>query len=188
MGKWDISKEFEFDYGHRVWTQTLNENLALTTCTKCRWPHGHRGKVVVHLESSELKNDMVMDFVELNWFKKFIDDTIDHKCILDIRDPSIQVFYPALSGLSISSPSSFDYLLDYNSSGHFFTVKSSVYSKLQSFEKEIYEGLVLVYFVPTSENLSKWLFDIVRAKLRGVATVSHIEFYETPKSKSVYYG
>jgi 6-pyruvoyltetrahydropterin/6-carboxytetrahydropterin synthase len=188
MGKWDISKEFEFDYGHRVWTQTLDEKLALTTCTKCRWPHGHRGKVVVHLDATELKNDMVMDFVELNWFKKFIDDTIDHKCILDIHDPILGKFYPILKDFDGWNPEDVDQAFEYHPSSCHFTIWKDLYSELSAHEKEVYEGLVFVSFVPTSENLSKWLFDIVQDRLKGLATVSHIEFHETPKSKSVYYG
>ena len=41
---WKISKEFEFCYGHRVWSQTLNTEFSLDGCLKCRHLHGHQGK------------------------------------------------------------------------------------------------------------------------------------------------
>ena len=69
--KWEISKEFDFCYGHRVWSQTLNIDFSLDACLKCRHLHGHQGKVIVYLESNELNNSMVTDFKHLNWFKKF---------------------------------------------------------------------------------------------------------------------
>ena len=48
--KWEISKEFDFCYGHRVWSQTLNIDFSLDACLKCRHIHGHEGKVIVYLE------------------------------------------------------------------------------------------------------------------------------------------
>ena len=83
MIKYNIAKEFNFDYGHRVWPQKLNSEFSLDCELACRHLHGHRGTVIVHLESEELDNQgMVTDFHHLNWFKKFLDDAIDHKFIL----------------------------------------------------------------------------------------------------------
>ena len=91
---WKISKEFEFCYGHRVWSQTLNIDFSLDACLKCRHLHGHQGKVIVYLESNELNNSMVTDFKHLNWFKAFLDDVLDHKFILDINDPLFSTLVP----------------------------------------------------------------------------------------------
>ena len=47
---------------------------------------------------------------------------------------------------------------------------------------------MVVDFVPTSENLSKWMADLVEAKMKKLdITVHHIDWWETPKSRSVYY-
>jgi len=70
--KWQISKQFDFCYGHRVWSQELNPEYSLDDCLMCRHLHGHQGKVLVHMESEKLKNGMVTDFKHLNWFKKII--------------------------------------------------------------------------------------------------------------------
>jgi 6-pyruvoyltetrahydropterin/6-carboxytetrahydropterin synthase len=54
--------------------------------------------------------------------------------------------------------------------------------------KEMYEGFIIVDFVPTSENLSAWLLKIVQKKMAQInIEVSHLEYFETPKSRSVVY-
>lgn len=93
---WDISKSFEFDYGHRVWSQKLNSEYSLDNKLACRHLHGHRGKVIVHLTSKKLENGMVTDFKHLNFFKKFLDDNVDHKFIFDINDPMIPTIFNKL--------------------------------------------------------------------------------------------
>ena len=189
MGKWEIAKEFEFDYSHRVWSQDLNFELSLTNCNKCRFPHGHRGKVVVYLESTELKNGMVMDFVELGWFKKWVDDVLDHKCILDINDPTLPHFYPVLSYLDGINSESIDKHFQWHNEGNYFTIWEDLYQDaFPPSAKEVYQGLVFVPFVPTSENLSKWLWEIVNEKIGHLCKVSRVQFYETPKSQSNYYS
>ena len=56
-------------------------------------------------------------------------------------------------------------------------------------KQETLEGLVLVPFIPTSENFCKWIYDIVQAKMNEVKIkVNRIQFFETPKSESNYYG
>ena len=52
---WKISKEFEFCYGHRVWSQTLDTEFSLDGCLKCRHLHGHQGKILVYLSPFEIK-------------------------------------------------------------------------------------------------------------------------------------
>mgnify|MGYP000271240376 CR=1 FL=1 len=54
---------------------------------------------------------------------------------------------------------------------------------------ELYESYIIVDFVPTSENLSAWFLKIVQEKMNKLnVKVSHIEFLETPKSKSTFYA
>ena len=98
---WKISKEFDFCYGHRVWSQTLNTEFSLDGCLKCRHLHGHQGKILVYLEASELNNGMVTDFKHLNWFKQFLDDTLDHKFILDINDPLFSTLLPHIDKIDL---------------------------------------------------------------------------------------
>ncbi|MCT7617460.1 6-carboxytetrahydropterin synthase [Aliarcobacter butzleri] len=173
--KWEISKEFDFCYGHRVWSQTLNIDFSLDACLKCRHLHGHQGKVIVYLESNELNNSMVTDFKHLNWFKTFLDDVLDHKFILDINDPLFSTLVPNIKKEDLIK---FD-------EGYF----SINLTNFKNEELELYESYVVVDFVPTSENLSAWFLKIVQEKMNGLnIKVSKIEFLETPKSKSTFYA
>lgn len=180
---WTIDKKFEFDYSHRVWQQVLDFKLAETNCHKCKRNHGHRGVITVHLSASKLdEKGMVMDFTELNFFKRFVDDVLDHKCILDINDPAVPHFYPILASLTNLNFKNF--LRKHEE--EYYTIDSALIDHLPIFQKEIYEGIVFVDFIPTSERLAKWFYEILSKKLEGYAKVDKIEFNETPKSRSIY--
>ena len=172
-----IAKEFDFCYGHRVWSQELNSELSLDSCLKCRHLHGHQGKLIVYLESEELDKGMVTDFKHLNWLKKWIDDVIDHKFIMDINDPLLLHEVPVISSLKLEKLPEGYYVIP---SPRLWDSNPAVGEK--------YEGMIFVDFIPTSENLSKWIFDIVSEKMSKIeVTVSRVQFYETPKSQSNYY-
>jgi len=176
--KWEISKQFDFCYGHRVWSQTLDVEFSMDSCLACRHLHGHQGRLIVYLSSEKLVDGMVTDFHHLNWFKVFLDKTIDHKFIIDINDPLFETLLP-----------------DYKDKKNLLTCKEN-YKRpdLKILEGkpdhifEMYEGYIIVDFVPTSENISTWLLKIVQEKMKKIdVTVSRIEFFETPKSRSIVY-
>ncbi|MBL3519755.1 6-carboxytetrahydropterin synthase [Aliarcobacter lanthieri] len=172
---WKISKEFDFCYGHRVWSQTLNIDFSLDSCLMCRHLHGHQGKVIVHLEATQLKDGMVTDFKHLNWFKAFLDDVLDHKFIIDINDPLFSTIVPNIKK---------ETLIKFNDGYSIIDL-----TPFQNEFIELYESFIIVDFVPTSENLSAWLLKIVQNKMKEInIKVSHIEFLETPKSKSTFYA
>ena len=177
--KWQISKQFDFCYGHRVWSQELNTEFSLDDCLMCRHLHGHQGKVLVHMESDKLENGMVTDFKHLNWFKKFLDDTIDHKFIIDINDPLFPTLLPHYKNKENLISMSENYKVPD------LTIVKNEDLHIQ----EMYEGFIIVEFVPTSENLSAWLLEIVQKKMAQInIKVSHLEYFETPKSRSVVYS
>tara|TARA_B110000046_G_scaffold182656_1_gene217107 strand:+ start:488 stop:1024 length:537 start_codon:yes stop_codon:yes gene_type:complete len=177
--KWQISKEFDFCYGHRVWSQELIKEFSLDDCLMCRHLHGHQGKVLVHMESENLKNGMVTDFKHLNWFKKFLDDSIDHKFIIDINDPLFSTLLPHFKDKENLVLMPQNYKLP----------DMRVIHNEERCIQEMYEGFIIVDFVPTSENLSAWLLEIVQDKMAKIdIKVSHIEYFETPKSRSLVYS
>ena len=178
---WIIDKTFEFCYGHRVWTQTLNGEYAADLKCACRHLHGHEGKMQVFLTAPKLDNTgMVTDFRHLEWLKKWINENIDHQFVLDKNDP----LYDKLVGTAKLTPvyvPETDYI-----AGHIIDPDS--YKDLRDHFVELYEGFFIVDFVPTSENLSKWMADLVEVKMKKLGvTVHHIDWWETPKSRSVYY-
>lgn len=203
MSKWIIDKEFGFDYGHRVWSQKLNHEFATDEQKPvCRHLHGHRCKLNVFLEGDELTRGMVTDFHHLNWVKKFLDAHLDHKFILDMNDPWFNniingSFEPVASEptkvLKIPSNSSaVRYLkpkpVPIPNTDHWMGYELDT-SELNGPEQEFYEGFFLVDFLPTSEHLCKWIFDGIQTKMRRLnIKVQRIEWNETPKSRSTYYG
>jgi 6-pyruvoyltetrahydropterin/6-carboxytetrahydropterin synthase len=188
MRKWEISKQFEFSYGHRVWSQELNKEFSLDNSCFCRFIHGHNSVLVVYLEASSLINGMVTDFKNLNWLKKWIDNTIDHKFIMDINDPLLphEVSEPINRfignfGMSFEKDGLIKHAEGYA------TINPKCYEDFIFPVREKFEGMVFVSFVPTSENLSKWIFEIIQEKMLKIGIkVSKVDFYETPKSKSSY--
>lgn len=173
---WKISKEFDFCYGHRVWSQELNKDFAIDTCLACRHLHGHQAKVIVYLESNSLKNGMVTDFNHLNWFKLFLNNTLDHKFIVDINDPLFTTLLPHYADKKNLLKNNMKYL----------TPDLALIKNEEEHIHELYEGYIIVDFVPTSENISAWLLEIVQNKMKKInIKVPQLEFYETPKSRSM---
>lgn len=207
-GKWVIDKQFSFCYSHRVWSQELKEDFCATgdNQCKCRHWHGHEGLVHVFLEGDTLERGMVTDFKHLGWLKNFLDDQIDHKFILDRNDPYFSKTLNIKGGVQEDSNGMFVAVRDEDDMNEVFTnlYLVPVYvpgthhltgytldvhnSKLKLTEEiEVYEGIFIVDFLPTSENLSKWVFDAVDAKMSTIGvTTTQIDWYETPKSRSSY--
>ena len=193
MSKWIIDKEFAACFGHRVHNQRLDTRFTDggNACLACRHLHGHQMIIKVFLESNNIdENDMVTDFKHLGWFKNFVDDVIDHKFVIDIKDPLIQDIsnmcykredmIEIAEGYWLPDMSKIRCELDTN-------IKEGILTEIQAqaiFEK--YEGLVYVDFVPTSERLTEWLFGIVEEKMKDLSgvKVNAVEYWETPKSHS----
>ncbi len=176
----EIAKQFDFCYGHRVWTQELNTEYSLDGQCACRHLHGHQGKIIVTLTrpSGGVIDGMVTDFKHLNWFKKFLDDTFDHKFVIDANDPLLGFFLD-------NDRFSYDGEFLVESPEGFFNIDPVAYKHCPDYEKEMYEGFVVVDFVPTSENFCAWLLSVVERKMSPLGVnVSKINFFETPKSQS----
>src|SRR5882672_7574605 len=82
-----VTKEIHFCYGHRL----------LKYSGKCRYFHGHNGKVEVQISSRKLDaRGMVRDFNEIKHILQvWIDENLDHRMILHEKDPLRQVLEKA---------------------------------------------------------------------------------------------
>ncbi len=203
--KWIIDKSFSFCYGHRVHNQRLDTNFTESgdACLACRHLHGHEGLVKVFLEEGENGSNvadigMVTDFKHLGWFKNFLDDTLDHKFIMDIKDPLFIAEFPEVSTSDIHLDTTADFSkLIQMKEGYYIPDLTLIRKHVDSlsaanictfasadavFEK--YEGAIFVDFVPTSENLAAWLLKVVQDKMKDLPNVrvKAIEYWETPKS------
>jgi 6-pyruvoyltetrahydropterin/6-carboxytetrahydropterin synthase len=76
-----VTREIAFCYGHRL----LNYD------GKCRYLHGHNGRVILTLEASQLDNrGMVMDFTDIKRvISGWIDEALDHRMLLHRDDPAL---------------------------------------------------------------------------------------------------
>ena len=191
--KWTIDKSFDWCYGHRVWSQELNEDFTGSegACLACRHLHGHQGKLKVMLEGRSLESGMVTDFKHLGWMKDFIDDVLDHKMIMDIHDPVLAHEVPELmhrkfesgTGKAPSEELHLDLSKCIEHNEGYWTPDLTQLGDLPQAVYEKYEGMVFVHFVPTSEHLSQWLLNVARVKMDKLGVkVTAVEFWETPKS------
>ncbi len=91
--RYQISKTFRFEAGHRVWKQNLtmgrgSQFLKEIPVNKCVNLHGHSYVLEVVLGSDTLsEQDMVIDFYHVKNALKDLIDTMDHSFIIDIHDP-----------------------------------------------------------------------------------------------------
>ena len=196
--KWTIDKQFDFCFGHRVWSQDLNTKYSLDGCLACRHLHGHQGKVKLFLGANELQKGMVTDFKHTNIFKKWLDDIMDHKFIIDMNDPLFNSMCNELVFEGCMDDAMSHTIHDQNYNFWRFTERyvdevlaSFDFQHLSTAEKqaihEKYEGLIIVDFVPTSENLCKWWYEVANKMLNGLGIdVVAVEYWETPKSHCRY--
>lgn len=162
---YSITKEFEFAYAHRVWAQYLDPAKSNNAKPRCRHIHGHNARVIVSLGSKTLQShDVVLDYNELNFFKKFLDDVLDHKYIIDESDPLCPKVLMKVK----------------NNYKEFDTSDES----LSEYEREHLESYVIVPFIPTSENLAKWLFEYIKQYLGNM--VISVTFSESQKTTATY--
>ncbi len=178
--RWIIDKSFDFCYGHRVWSQELNRDFSLDECLMCRHLHGHQGKIKIFLSSNQLQKGMVTDFKHLNWFKEWLDATLDHKFIIDISDP---LYFDLMSHYCNSDGKADKESLIESKYGYWIPDLSRLDTNSPKALIEKYEGMVIVDFVPTSENLTAWIMQVVKQKMKPLnIEVESVEFWETPKS------
>jgi 6-pyruvoyltetrahydropterin/6-carboxytetrahydropterin synthase len=135
----------------------------------------------VFLRSANGKLDstgMVTDFRHLEWLKKWINEYIDHQFILDKSDPLYDNIIGNRNLIPVLVPNT--------------THVAGWHLDLSGIEEntpeyEYYEGFMVVDFVPTSENLSAWMAELVEAKMQNLGVwVDKIDWWETPKSRSTF--
>lgn len=174
-----IHKDFEFCYGHRVSNQQLQANFADDTKCSCRHLHGHEGRVTVAVASESLHRDMVTDFRHLEFVKRFINQYLDHHFILDRADP----LYQRISGDPLLLPV---HLMGSEQVAGWVPDLAAC-AHLSPAELELVEGLFVVDFVPTSENLSAWMAGLIGACIEPLGVQLHsVTWWETPRSRSEF--
>jgi len=173
-----ISKTFELAYGHRVYSQKCDKKYSIDDDNPCRRLHGHQGQVTATIESESLDGrGFVIDFKELTFIKKFINDNLDHRFILSYDDPRFENLACATVD-EIKEKAQPIILLD------------GVIMGWRCKDVEL-DSFVFVNFNPTSEALAEWIY-------RGIVSVLDLSSFEcdlkeviwseTPKTKAIYRG
>ena len=172
--KFTIDKEFHWEMGHRVWAQKLDRpDLSIDVSCHCRHLHGHSYSIKVFLGADELdQSQMVTDFKNLNFMKEFVDNVLDHKFMIDINDPNFELITGTQPPLAVN----FTNFLNLGESEP--STNENVQLHRNSF--------VLVNFVPTSENICRYLTYYAQERIGNFANVVAVELWETKKSHCRY--
>jgi len=92
--RYEITKKFKFEAGHRVWKQNLLSGKGAKLLKEippnpCLNIHGHSYKVEITVGSDRLnEQEMVIDFYHIKAaLKDLIDNQLDHSFIIDKNDP-----------------------------------------------------------------------------------------------------
>ena len=192
-----IEKTFTGDLAHRIHTQRLDSDFTEkgSKILKCRRLHGHTFGLKVKLGSKTLENDMVLDYNELGFVKDMINDILDHRTLIAESDPILKkVLLPVFSDNLRES------LLENSSEPYPIFIKTpwgcskfniDVIEDLDI--KEFLDSFVIVPFTTSSENISRWIFQIVESKIykfnqiHGTdVKVLSVSYKETPNSEAVY--
>ena len=185
-----ITKEFSLCYGHRVHNQVLQKDFADNLKCACRHLHGHEGKVEVTLTTLDsrdgLTNGMVTDFRHMEVLKRFINATLDHRFLIDAKDPMLTGMLTAAKSF-IATPEVYD-IKTIEINGLPVAGELTIPEGTPEVDRDYLESFVVVNFVPTSENLSRWLFTVASHVMKPLARVVSVDWWETPKSHSLYVG
>lgn len=149
----EITKQIEIDYGHLVHFHN----------SACKNLHGHRGKIIAHLEGDLItgnvsESGMVMDFKYIKEIMMYrIHQILDHAFIISKDAPQLK---------------------------YFELINKECYNNDMR--------LVVLDVIPTAENLAKWCYDEIYTDIADTyntgLTLTAIEFWETPTSCAVYRG
>jgi len=173
-----IGKSFDFCYGHRVYSQSVNIKYSIDDANPCRRIHGHQGNVSIVIESERLDTrGFVIDFKELTFIKKFINDNLDHRFILSYDDPRFEQL-ACTDVESVKKECSPITLID------------DIIMGWRNHRIEL-DSFVFVNFNPTSEALAEWIYNGVQKAINRSpfkCNVKEVIWSETPKTKAIYNG
>lgn len=168
---YSVSKEIEFDAGHRVPNHK----------SKCRNPHGHRYRVRVTIAGEIVDTPgasdegMLADFGDLKTLMTaYVHDILDHGFIVHEDDREMLFGLGEASDGSMSSP------------GHEYW---QIVDRENGEENRFGWKVIVVPFIPTAENLAKWVWDQLAVGIKQMGFRLYlVELWETPTSLATYKG
>lgn len=185
-----IEKTFTGDLAHRIHNQNLDSKFTEgnSRVLKCRRLHGHTFSLKVKLGSENLVDDMVLDYNEIGFVKNMINDILDHRTLLSKNDPWFEKVVKTVPEFWNETYGSLPLI---NTEWDCEQVDIS-YIKDQDI-KEFLSSFTLVPFTTSSENISKWIYEIVEKRVNDYnyrnktdVKVLSVSYKETPNSEAVY--
>ena len=159
-----VEKTFEFDLAHRIHNQNLDGSFTETDkpVLKCRRLHGHTAQLKVKLGSDELVDDMVIDYNEMGFIKRMIDDVFDHRTLLSSKDP----LYEKVVKNIFSQYTNIGEITLNDFKWHAQTIDTSPVPDQDI--KEFLSAFVIVPFTTSSENIAGWVAAVVKRDRKSV--------------------
>lgn len=169
-----ITRELEFDYGHRV---PKHES-------KCKNLHGHRGHIIIELCGEFFtegpQTDMILDYsIMKELLMTHVDAKIDHGIILSLTDRKfLEMAFHEESGLWYGFS---DWMLEV----HKEVIAHRFWSGITKFGKTY-----IIQGSPTAEILAGHFFNvlapIIEMETDGKAILSAVTFKETPATSATH--
>lgn len=189
--KYTIEKTFDgFDVGHRVCNQDLD--FCFTDVgnrePKCLRFHGHSAKIKVKLGSDQLiKHGVVVDYNEIGFVKDLIRQLFDHRTMIWSNDPIFKEIYLPLAEKSKLV------LFDTEYCTQNFKAQKFKLDDVEDYVKDLFNSFTVLSFTSTSENISKWLFEVVKTKILDYNKLNNtnvkvlsVSYLETDHSEATY--
>jgi 6-pyruvoyltetrahydropterin/6-carboxytetrahydropterin synthase len=165
----NITREFQFDAGHRVYGHE----------SKCSHLHGHRYKAEITITAPEL--DTLGRVADFGWMKDiiggWIDDNWDHNMILNPDDPLAKLWTENEFDVF-----SFDDGLEHKLRDIFGSKKP--YLMPMHPVTSTFDGGMN----PTAENMARVLWDVITPGLPEHVKLVRVTLWETPNCKAEYCG
>ena len=185
-----VEKTFEFDLAHRIHNQNLDSSFTETSkpVLKCRRLHGHTAQLKIKLGADKLVDDMVIDYNEMGFVKRMIDDVLDHRTLLSTEDP---LYKKVVKNIFKQYTNIISEIALNDSEWEAQTINT--FSIEDQDIKEFLSAFVMVPFTTSSENIANWIAEVVKEHVdlyntrnnTNVKLVS-VSYKETPKSEAVY--
>lgn len=176
------TKEIGIDAAHRV---PFHES-------KCKSLHGHRYRVIAHIEAEELgkgsESGMTMDFgVIKDVLMNFVDYHCDHATILWVNDEKMMdmAFQFIVTGMSGDELVGWGNIQVRRPDCESSVAKFGCWSGETNFGKTH-----VIKYIPTAENLARYWYEQMRDRISGKtqnrASLAAVEVWETPTSMCIY--
>lgn len=215
-----IEKTFDgLNVAHRISNQYLCDDMRENTNLRarpCENYHGHGASFTVRLRSEKLINDMVLDFNNIKFLKKALNEHYDHRTTIWINDPLYDhlvidtwnkiVTFAGEDVCDVPLKTADDLYGDEQHYAWIINIPENIRNNpnVPDYLLELLDAFTVLSFNTSSENLACWIFLVVKNRLRQFrelavnnndslmieildnCEVDSVSYSETPNSMCTY--